>query len=237
MKFLCLIAFCGGVASITSFNSCTKQQPIVFTDTTHTVAGKTWLALGDSYTIGQSVADTLRFPAQTEKLLSVNGIVMQNPLYIATTGWTTLDLQSGIKGYLLNNNYDVVSLLIGVNDQYHGWDTIDYRAHFTQLLQTSISQAAGKNSHVVVVSIPDYSITPFASGSDTAHIRMQIDEFNAINKQVTLQYQCNYVDITPASRQAKNNPSLIASDGLHPSGLEYKVWADSLLPVMLNFLK
>lgn len=133
--------------------------------------------------------------------------------------------------------HDLVSLLIGVNDQYQQWDTTGYRTRFTRLLEKSIVLAKGLKNHVFVLSIPDYSVTPFASYGDTLQISRQIDQFNAINRSVTDQYQCNYLDITPSTREAKNNPSLLAADGLHPSGLEYKKWAERLGQMMLGILK
>ncbi len=133
--------------------------------------------------------------------------------------------------------YNVVSLLIGVNDQYQQFDTGGYRTDYTQCLQKAITLAGNKTDHVFVISIPDYSITPFAAGSDTAEIRRQIDEFNAINKEVTLSYNISYTDITPLTREAKTDASLIAGDGLHPSGKEYAKWAELLAPEIEKVLK
>lgn len=120
----------------------------------------------------------------------------------------------------------MVTLLIGVNDQYQTRDTAGYRQRFTVLLQRSIELARGKKENVVVLSIPDYSVTPFASSNDTARIRRELDLFNAINKEITLSCRISYLDITPSTREARSNPALIATDGLHPSGLEYRKWAE-----------
>jgi lysophospholipase L1-like esterase len=193
---------------------------------------KKFLALGDSYTIGQSVAEADRFPVQTKKWLVDSGINILAPEIIAATGWPTTSLQNAIASQNPQGPYDVVSLLIGVNDQYQMHDTTGYRGRFLQLLNTSIQLAGNRNDHVFVLSIPDYSVTPFAQFSDTAFIRQQIDQFNSINKQVTAQRNCYYLDITPSTREAKNDPSLLAGDGLHPSGKEYKKWADRLGPMM-----
>ena len=208
----------------------------LYTGPANTGPYKTWLALGDSYTIGQSVAAADRFPAQTANLLKQSGINVAGPDYIATTGWTTNNLSNAIA---TQNpaNHDVVSLLIGVNDQYQTHDTSGYRQRFTSLLDKAIQLANGKNTNVFVLSIPDYSVTPFAAGSDTAQIRKEIDWFNAINKNVTASYTVAYLDITPGTRLAKNNAALLAYDGLHPSALEYKNWADRLAPMMLPMLK
>lgn len=196
----------------------------------------TWLALGDSYTIGQSVNPIDRFPTQTATLLLQQGIQVQTPAYIATTGWTTNNLQSNINSSN-PNKHTVVSLLIGVNDQYQFRDTTGYRQRFTQLLAKAIELANGKQQNVFVLSIPDYSVTPFAASFDTAQIRKEIDWFNNINRTVTQQYNCPYLDITPSTREGRTNRSLIAADGLHPSALEYKRWADRLVPLLVQALK
>ena len=197
----------------------------------------TYLALGDSYTIGQSVPVTERFPIQAKNFLQMAGKKMAEPEIIATTGWTTTDLKNAIMARSPSGPYHLVSLLIGVNDQYQFHDTTGYRQRFTGLLSTAIQLAGNKPSHVFVLSIPDYSVTPFAASSDTAQIRKEIDQFNAINKEVTAGYNCNYLDITPSTREAKNDLSLLASDGLHPSGKEYKKWAERLAQIMKPVLQ
>ena len=200
-------------------------------------SAKKYLALGDSYTIGQSVPETDRFPLQTKKWLVDQGITMNEPIIIATTGWTTTDLQNAITAQNPTGPYDIVSLLIGVNDQYRWHDTTGYRERFLQLLNRSIQLAGSLRNRVFVLSIPDYSVTPFGQNLDTALIRRQIDQFNAINREVTLQSNCQYLDITPSTRDAINDPSLIAGDGLHPSAKEYKKWADRLGPLMKSVLQ
>ncbi len=197
-------------------------------DTTKTIMAKTYLALGDSYTIGQSVDSSQRYPAQTALWLSNNGITLKPIQYIATTGWTTIDLQNAITSVNPQGPFDIVSLLIGVNDQYRGYDTGGYTIRFTQLLQKSIQLAGNKPNHVFVLSIPDYSVTPFANGSNKMQISKQIDNFNSINKRITANFNCNYLYITDSTRLAATDASLIAYDGLHPSGKEYKVWSDLL---------
>lgn len=196
----------------------------------------TWLALGDSYTIGQGVSSTERFPFQTAVWLAQNGKAVNSPDYIATTGWTTGTLINSVSNQN-PGNYDIVSLLIGVNDQYQTHDTTGYRTKFSYLLEKAIHIARGDKSHVFVLSIPDYSVTPFAVYSDTARIRKEIDQFNIINKSVTLEYGCSYLDITPSTREARLNRELLAPDGLHPSGLEYKKWAERLGPIIQPVLK
>jgi lysophospholipase L1-like esterase len=217
---------------------CTKKQttPPATTVVPPVAVPKSYLALGDSYTIGQGVAAFERFPAQTAAWLQQKGITIGTLTYIATTGWTTSNLQAAIN----TQNpapHDVVTLLIGVNDQYQTRDTTGYRKRFTVLLEKSIELARGKKEKVVVLSIPDYSVTPFAASGDTARIRQELDWFNAINKSITLSYNISYLDITPSTREARTNPALIATDGLHPSALEYKKWAERLGPLLQAVLK
>ena len=164
-----------------------------------------------------------------------HGVRVAQPQYIARTGWTTTDLQDAINKTSLKSSYDLVSLLIGVNDQYQGLDTGGYRIRFTQLLQKAIQLAGNDKSRVFVLSIPDYSVTPFGGGS--GKIKNEIDMFNAINKHVTLAYKVSYTDITPISREAVNDPFLNANDGLHPSGKQYQNWASLLEAAMLPIVK
>ncbi|MBK8609306.1 MAG: SGNH/GDSL hydrolase family protein [Chitinophagaceae bacterium] len=206
------------------------QPPIV------TGPVRTWLALGDSYTIGQAVDPAERFPALASGMLKQNGINIGTPDYIATTGWTSISLSNAITA-ANPAKHDVVSLLIGVNDQYQTHDTTGYRQRFSVLLSKAIQLANGKSENVFVLSIPDYSVTPFASGRDTARIRLEIDWFNDINKTMAAFFNCPYLDITSSTREAKNDLSLLAYDGLHPSGKEYRRWAEKLTPMMLPVLK
>ncbi|GAC1397188.1 MAG: SGNH/GDSL hydrolase family protein [Sediminibacterium sp.] len=218
---------------------CTKKNDLAMVTQGSSLAPKTdstrrrFLALGDSYTIGQSVLPNERFPAQAADLLHNQGIAMDPPQYIATTGWTTGDLLQAIASANVTGTYDVVTLLIGVNDQYQGVDTAVYRMRFTQLLQRAIVFSGNKPSHVFVLSIPDYGVTPFGGGSKK--ISREIDAFNAINKQVTLSYHITYADITPISREP--DPGLIAGDGLHPSAKQYGKWVQLLVPLLVQALK
>jgi len=173
-----------------------------------------------------------RFPGQTVFNLKQQGIKMSDPVYIARTGWTTENLQQAITIQNPSPGFDVVSLLIGVNDQYLRMDTGGYALRFTQLLEKAIQLAKGKKSNVFVLSIPDYSVTPFVAASDKARVSLEIDWFNAINKRITTSFGVSYTDITPSTREAATNSMLIASDNLHPSGTEYKKWADMLVPKM-----
>ncbi len=225
--------------SLASIFACSKKtmDPIVSPVTGTADTLKTYLALGDSYTIGQSVGAGERFPAQTVQLLKQQGIRIGEPRYIAQTGWTTENLQQAIASENLLPPYDVVSLLIGVNDQYQGRDTGGYALRFAQLLQKSIQLAGGNKARVFVLSIPDYSVTPFVPASSKPRVRQEIDWFNDINRRITLNAGVSYTDITPSTRQAETDPGLLANDGLHPSGSEYRKWAEMLAPKMKTLLQ
>jgi len=192
-------------------------------------ATKTYLALGDSYTIGEGVSEALRFPNLTVQMLRGQGVQIANPVYIATTGWTTQNLLNAI-----NNNppqaADIVTLLIGVNDQYQGVDTSVYRTRFVQLLKKAIFFAGGKTAHVFVLSIPDYSATLFVKEEDKDRISKEIALFNMINQEETAKKGVSYTNITPLTKDAAFDPSLLAPDGLHYSGKEHQKWAELLAP-------
>lgn len=211
--------------------ACTKAGNKQKMNTTHAK----YLALGDSYTIGEAVREDDRFPAQAAAMLLNKGITLGTPQYIATTGWTTLNLQKAIDDQNPQGPYDVVTLLIGVNDQYQHLTIADYPAHFTQLLQKAISLVGNRKNRVFVLSIPDYSVTPFGGGS--AAIRDDIDAYNAINRKITLDNGVSYIYITDESRKAVTDPSLVAEDGLHPSGKQYALWAKLLAPEMEKALR
>ena len=198
-----------------------------------------YLALGDSYTIGEAVSDTGRFPVQLISALKKNNVNFNSPEIIATTGWTTDELADAIKKKQssLLTKYDLVSLLIGVNNQYRGRDAEEYRTQFKDLLKTAIAFAGGNKSRVFVVSIPDWGVTPFAEGRDRKKIGEEIDLYNKINKEETLKEGIAYVDITPESRNAASDKTLVASDGLHPSEKMYKEWVDLILPSVNKMLK
>lgn len=188
-----------------------------------------FLALGDSYTIGESVPVSQNFPHQTVDLLKKSGYSFKSPDIVARTGWTTDELQQAIHTtHLSSTPYDIVTLLIGVNNQYRGYDSNEYAHQFEQLLQQAIQFAGNDTAHVFVLSIPDWGVTPFAADRDRNKIGEEIDAFNAINKKVALQYNVHYIDITPDTREAVHDNSLIAGDGLHPSGSEYSKWAKKL---------
>jgi len=191
----------------------------------------TYLALGDSYTIGESVGAEDRYPSQVVRRLRMDSLFYKAPDIIAVTGWTTGDLLAAMP-VSVSSPYNVVSLLIGVNDQYQHLSQSEYRYQFTSLLQQAIRLAGNRPSHVIVLSIPDYSVTPFARGRNAAFIAAQIDSFNSINREIAMASQVQYVNVTEESRKAANDPSLIAADSLHFSGKEYEVWAGMVAPVI-----
>ncbi len=195
-----------------------------------------YLALGDSYTIGESVSESERFPNQLASLLGESGYVAEVTV-IARTGWTTSELWDGIQKVDLKPPYDLVSLLIGVNNQYRGYDSEKYREEFVFLLNQSVEYAGGDVNRVFVFSIPDWGVTPFASGQDRARISAEINLFNFINYEEAEKAGVHYVDITPISRKAVGEVNLIAADGLHPSGEMYAQWVETAFPEVLDALK
>lgn len=187
----------------------------------------TYLALGDSYTIGESVEVEERYPIQLAQKLRANSIDIDTPLIIAKTGWTTDELQAAINERNLQDTFDLVSLLIGVNNQFRGYPIEDYRKEFDELLSQAIDFSGGKKENVFVISIPDYGFTPFGQGRDAAAISLGIDQYNAINDSITQVYGISYFNITDISREGVEQPDLVASDQLHPSGTQYQRWVAS----------
>lgn len=194
------------------------------------------LTLGDSYTLGESVRADERWPMQLAAMMRARGIVVLEPAIVARTGWTTEDLAAGIDEAKLKGPFDIVTLLIGVNNQYRGRSVDEYRTQFRSLLSRAIAFAAARSSHVIVLSIPDWGVTPFAAGQDTARIAHEIDAFNAVNREEARMAGAGYVDVTSISRRARNEPSLVAGDRLHPSGAMYAAWAKLTLPRVLAAL-
>lgn len=206
--------------------SCTSQK----TDMTSDNKAISYLALGDSYTIGEAVDRKERWPMQLVERLSNDSIKIDDPIIIATTGWTTDELKKGILQADLKDKYDYVTLLIGVNNQYRGYPISQYEVEFKELLEMAVEFAKGNPSNVLVVSIPDYGVTPFAQerGLDEEKIAKELDEYNAIAEKITTLRDVKFFNITEHSRNAKLNQDLIASDGLHPSGEMYQHWVDTI---------
>jgi lysophospholipase L1-like esterase/phosphohistidine phosphatase SixA len=200
-------------------------------------ATKRFLALGDSYTIGESVVAAERWPVQLAAALHSKGVEVGEPQIIAKTGWTTDELNAAIDAAKPEGTYDLVTLLIGVNNQYRGRDAEQYRREFAALLRRAIGFAGGKAGQVVVVSIPDWGVTPFAKGRDRAKIAREIDQFNAINREEAAGAGARYADVTPISRRAPAEPNLVAGDGLHPSAAMYTEWVGVILPEALAAMR
>lgn len=187
-----------------------------------------FLALGDSYTIAESVPLFESFPYQTVQLLRKAGIKLQAPEIIAKTGWTTDELADAISKIHFNDKYDIVSLLIGVNNQYRGRSVEEYAKEFEELAKQALAFTGNKPEHVFVLSIPDWGCTPFAKDHDREKISDEINRFNVVNKAITLQLGAHYLEITEEGRESLTDSSLVAADGLHPSAKEYLKWATKL---------
>jgi lysophospholipase L1-like esterase len=192
---------------------------------------KTYLALGDSYTIGEAVSAAESFPYQLKDALVKQGHPVESIQIIAQTGWTTDELQAAIDIATLSPPYDLVTLLIGVNNQYRGYSAANYRVEFEQLLRQAIVFAGADTERVRVLSIPDWGVTPFAQkeGRVADKVAKEIDAFNAAAKEISERLGVIFIDITPHSRLAATDATLLAPDGLHPSGKMYAHWVQSLL--------
>jgi lysophospholipase L1-like esterase len=196
----------------------------------------TWLALGDSYTIGEAVAAHERWPAVLAQRLRHAGTPIDEPQIVAVTGWTTDELAQGMDAAALLPPYDLVTLQIGVNNQYRGRPADDYRAQFAGLLERAIALAGDRAARVVVASIPDWGVTRFASeqGRDRARIAAELDVYNTLARAETERVGAGFVDITGLSRR---HPELLAGDGLHPSAAQYALWVEAIEPAVRAALR
>lgn len=194
-----------------------------------------FLALGDSYTIGEQIDSAGRWPVQLAQALRAHALNVGDPEIIARTGWTTDELAAGILAAPPSGHYDLVSLLIGVNNQYRGRDAEQYRAEFKALLAQATAFAGGRASRVIVLSIPDWGATPFADGRDRGKIGADIDHFNSIGRAETLAAGAHWVDVTPASRE--QHVGWTAPDGLHPSAAQYARWTGLAMRAAMDALK
>ena len=197
-----------------------------------------YLALGDSYTIGESVAADARWPMQLASALRGSHVPLADPRIIATTGWTTVELNDAITAAQPLGHYDFVSVLIGVNDQYRGHALADYQRRFPPLLERAIGFAGGRADRVLVLSIPDWGVTRFGreSGRDTAQIAQELDAYNAAARTICIAHGVAFVDITGISRQHGAEPAMLAGDGLHPSAAMYALWTQAALPAAKRLL-
>lgn len=188
----------------------------------------TYLALGDSYTIGEGVLEDERWPVQLVSSLRARDVDIDDPRIVAKTGWTTHDLLEAIDRTELRAEYSMVSLLIGVNNQYQAKEIEEMIEEFTRLLELAIKFAADKPERVFVLSIPDYGVTPFSQQKDPAQIAREIDHYNQLQEKIAANYKVSYYDITPSTRQALQDLTLLADDQLHPSGVLYQRWVEQI---------
>lgn len=237
MKLTSFIAglafFCLACTSNDSPATPTAPTPVTPTDS---MRGISFLSLGDSYTIGESVPESDRWSVQLAAMLRQDGLAVAPPDIIARTGWTTAELAAGIAQAKNNKTYDLVSLLIGVNNQYRGQSIERYRTEFRSLLDTSVKFAKGNKNRVFVLSTPDWGVSPFGKGSDRVKVVREIDAFNAVAKEECEKAGILFIDITPISRTGLNDPSMFASDDLHFSGKMYGLWAREALPKVKGLL-
>ena len=190
-----------------------------------------YLALGDSYTIGEAVHWQNNFPNQTVQLLRNEVLLFAAPEIIAKTGWTTGELMEAINRWRFLPRYDFVSVLIGVNNQYRGLSIEEFRKELEQLIKKAIQLTNDEPTHVAVLSIPDYSVTPFAENLDKKKISNELEEYNAINKELAFQYKLHYIDLESTDK-VEGNSDFITTDGLHPSEKLYSIWAKKLAEVI-----
>ena len=212
----------GGAASTTGATAVTTQQD----------EPARYLALGDSYTIGEGVAPDERWPETLARLLALKGRDVE-PTVIARTGWTTAELDRAIDEAAPEAPYDLVTLMIGVNDQFRGLEPAGFRDRFAGLLERAIGFAGGSEAKVVVLTIPDWGVTPFGSAYDPGAVAAEIDAFNRIVAEESTDRGVAVVDVTPLTRE---RPDLVAADGLHPSPAMHHMWAELALPVALEAL-
>lgn len=199
-----------------------------------------YLALGDSYTIGQSVCETCRFPEQLKASLTAMYSSTVSLKIIATTGWTTSNLISSINAQNLESNYDLVTLLIGVNNQYQHKDFSVYEKEFPELVNKAIMLARGDRKNVIVISIPDYAYTPYGqalAGNQSNMISTEINKYNMFAENYCKSNQVEFVSITEITREGLNSPNLVATDGLHPSQIAYKLFVDKMMPKVRTALQ
>jgi lysophospholipase L1-like esterase len=215
-----------------------QQLCCIFASLQFILSMHSYLALGDSYTIGEQVVSEENFPHQTVSLLNEKfNLKVAAPKIIAVTGWTTDELNAAIKEENIQESFDFVTLLIGVNNQYRGRDIENYKEEFTDLLNQAIAFAKGNPDHVFVLSIPDWGVTPFAEGKDRSDIAQKIDQYNNANKTITEAHKCHYLDITASTRKNGVDETFLTPDKLHYAAKEYRQWAESLAPLIANTLQ
>lgn len=222
---------------ILSFTICCFVARYLYAQNGKTKHMYTYLALGDSYTIGEQVPMHDNFPHQAVQLLRKQHIDVADPVIIATTGWTTDELAASIREHVIDETFSFVTLLIGVNNQYRGRTVEDYREEFLQLLHQSIAFAHGQPGKVFVLSIPDWGATPFAEGKDRKQVAKEIDAYNAACREIAESHKCHFIEITGSTRKNGQNNDYLTGDQLHPSGKEYAIWAGQLADAVAKTLK
>jgi lysophospholipase L1-like esterase len=198
------------------------------------ISAQDYLALGDSYTIGESVLESERWPNQLAQELEGTSLGVDTVTIIAKTGWTTAELIEGIKISKNTNQYDLVSLLIGVNNQYRGQSIERFEKELVALIQTAIEYSKTGSKAVFLVSIPDWGVTPFAKDRNRTQIAKEIDAFNAVISKQAKNFKLPFIDITPISKGASSDLSLLAEDQLHPSGKMYNLWVQKIKSELLK---
>lgn len=228
-----LILFLAFLSLLFSCNS-SSEKPISEEKASVSEAALTYLALGDSYTIGESVPEEARWPMQLADSLRERGVEIEEPKIIAKTGWTTGDLLKGMDAQLEDEKqYDLVSILIGVNNQYQGRSIEEYEQELRTIFDRAIARSKTGAAGVFAVSIPDYGATPFGA-SKSEEIAREIEEFNTVFKKIANAYDVAFYNITPVSKRAKDEPGLVAEDGLHPSGKMYSLWVNEFLEEVIE---
>ncbi|MDR6301188.1 SGNH/GDSL hydrolase family protein [Mesonia maritima] len=227
MKNWLLLAF-----AIIFFSSCGSISEI-----SENKKSLSYLALGDSYTIGERVAEEKRWPIQLAEALREDGFSIQSPKIIAKTGWRTDELLSAMNKELSNEKYDLVSVLIGVNNQYQGKSIETYQEELERILEEAITHSKFGKEGVFVLSIPDYGVTPFGLKSDKQNISKEVAEFNKVCKATCRDFGIPFYNITDISLEAETDSTLVADDGLHPSGEMYKRWVTKILPQVKALIK
>lgn len=233
LKYICCV-----IVISFSFTSCKKET--VPPDTMQQPATEqeyTYLALGDSYTIGEGVPEADRWGVQLADLLRQKGVRIGNPYTVARTGWTTAELSAAIDRAEIAQKFDLVSLMIGVNNQYRGQSLETYRLEFRELLQVALRFSDNRPAHVMVLSIPDWGATPFGRNHNRERIASEIDAFNAVAKDEAAKAGVTFIDITPLTRTVAGDGALVAGDGLHYSGKMHLEWAKLALPEAQKVLK
>lgn len=227
MKNLLLILVFTGI--LTSCGPALETIPQVINETAEeqindTLNEYSYLALGDSYTIGEGVSYSERWPVQLVEELNERGYAVAPPKIVAETGWTTQNLLIAMDNQLYEPRlYDLVSILIGVNNQYQDKTLEDYELDLNEIFRFAITKSRNGVDGVFALSIPDYGATPFG-GLNSEEISEEIDEFNAVYRRVADEFGVDFYNITPISREVENDPDLLAEDDLHPSGLMYRSW-------------